>query len=133
MGDRDDIATTAIPPKHVLHFLILQRVDDFLQAQYEYESEKSVTGFDNPKKLGRVKSRLSSLFSLIRPAYHADQERKKSKNRDEYSMEYLIHNDYISAFNKINDWLYKKGMTRFDTQQNVDWTDIEQDNAYHTG
>lgn len=128
----DHISAT---PGLYLHFAILKMVETILVSFNEYR-RKEMTGVQVSTAL--VAADIESLFMLIQPGIEHDFSKEdyatiKAQVYSRQRTESQRFNDYHFAFIKIQAYLYKKGVTRFDSRVNIDRTSAEAENQFLFG
>jgi hypothetical protein len=123
MVDYNSQHTISTPPGDVLKIAILERrhyVIGAIQSMFRMEF-RGAQG-----ETYEVRSGLYALFLEIEPALIADMgEEEVKKLRDLVNSTDDDSKKPLEAFKIINNWLYKKNLTKFDTRKSVDTTDIE--------
>jgi len=112
-------------PRDTLKLMILQRwnyVNDALEIYYKQQAQ-GIEPFIAP-----VKSGVIALFNQIRPAILGD---KKVDHEQVVGLVFSKNfQDLEDGFNELSDWLYSKGLLKFDELSLYDSTDAnEEDEA----
>ena len=126
-----DIENVAIPPHVILKLLLVEGHDSVinsLEDYYKQISRQNVPGAEH------IKSRLISYFFRAKASLYANEQKKKKKTG--YTVEELQEtlfntediNTLISIFDYINNFLYNKGVLKFETGIRYDETDAEKSN-----
>ena len=112
-------------PRDTLKLMILQRwnyVSDALELYYKQQAQ----GYK--PELAPVKSGVIALYNQIRPAIRSD-----SKVNNNAIIDLVFSKNFQSledGYNEISDWLYSKGLLKFDELSLYDSTDTnEEDEA----
>jgi len=124
MVDFNNDTTITTPASEIVKILILQRRNDFIEANEVYLREK-YSGIETPDHI--IRARLMSLFLEIQAAL------KRNKKKDDYDeITALIqsddYKDLLKAYTILNTWLDESRLIRIDTRQQYDRTIAENEN-----
>lgn len=127
MVDFNNEATIGTPRSDIISVLILQRRNDVIDAIESYKKAE-YQGAEGPAWV--VRSRMLTLFLEVRSAL------KNSKKPEDFKK---LEANVLSAdmdrlgeaLYAIDEWLYQKNITKFDTRKDVDIDDIEAVNKSH--
>ena len=115
MVDFNNEMTITTPAYDILKVLILQRRDGFIESLEAYNRTKSKGVIASTYE---VRSRLISLFEEIRSSFLSSET-----DKEVMEIEAKIKNDDIDSimevYHIIDEWLYKKKLTQFDTGKNL--------------
>lgn len=116
MVNFDNETTVTIPSYDLLKILILQRRESFIDA---YEAYHRVTSKGVRAEFYEARARLRALFyeiqSAIKDSYKEDADFIELKRMIESNDQ----KDNLTAWYEIEDWLYKKKLTKFDNSPNL--------------
>lgn len=120
------------PPGIILKIMILERRQELINAIEEYNNKKFL-GAGWP--INKIKSLLFSLAYEIDAGLRKEYDKAKKGQENFYKTfkELLKSNDadeLIKAFDFIEDYLYKKNLTRWDLKQRYDTSNVELENYY---
>lgn len=121
--------TVGTPRSDILSILILQRRNDVINALEQF-NKLGGQEFETGSVVSLVRSRLLALFLEIRAPM------KKDVGAEAYSdlIRKCSCNDIeklTEAFMFIDEWLYKKNITKIDSRKHTDPTDLEENNDAH--
>lgn len=106
--------TETIPPTEALKFLIIQARNECFSLMNIYRERCYFTGRPNIRIENKLKTKIMHLYAQIQAALKVDYPEKYAAIE-----QLLIYRrgvrHYIEAFNMIEDYLYEKKLTRFDT------------------
>ena len=124
MVDFNNEATVGTPRGDILAVLLLQRRNDAINA-FEHFNKLVAQGADPP--IGHLRSCVLSFFLEFRAAL------KNAMNAAEYSRVMGLCQSYKAeelseGFIAVDDWLYKKNITKIDSRKQVDSEDVEASN-----
>lgn len=118
--------TTTSSPTLILRLLILQKREDTLLSIRQCERNMSRGSHGD---VSRVHAMIRTLWREVRVPMLQDKNSRAKEIRE------LIKNPDIgkldTAFEYIDEWLYKKGLTKFDIKGGYDMTRGEVENARH--
>lgn len=122
MDTNNDYSTLAKTPGDLVKFLYLERWKYVIDAIEEYK-KRGARNHHQPIDI--LSARLFSLFQCVQPALY-----RTIKDKKEYDqLEALVYSNepaaLIEAFEIINAWFDKKGLTRIDTIKLYDRSKIE--------
>jgi hypothetical protein len=125
-------------PKQLLNIIILQRQSDFIEAYEVYQknlTKETVSVSDFP----RVRARLISLFIHCQPGLKRDglffnRRDAEYKSYDKFKkalfgLDIGQDEELLNLLFFLNEWIDFKGVTKFDTNPNYDFGDVEAENA----
>ena len=128
MVDFNNETTMTRPRKDVLNFMILQGVQDIMAA-YDIYMEKKIKGYESG--LPELKAKILTLTNLLLKS-SLEKEMKKQKVKGRYTSieefrKAIIEsddNEIIEIINYLEGFLYQKDVTKWDTKEVYDRTDI---------
>ena len=135
MVDFNNETTITRPRQDVVNFIILQRRQDTLDKYIEYKTSSLKQGIDNMNKLATFQAYLTALLEEIRSMLESkgwtNIKNNPYKDTTELiqSIESTNPEKILQAWRFIDSYLYSKGLTKTDTKDIIDMTDIEEDNA----
>jgi len=119
--------TVAVPPSDLLKIMVLQRRDDVLAALEAYNKLSARSSGVPPHAL---KARIRTLFIDLKAALKNDMDEERFLH-----LSNLVDSDdvdeMLDAFDLVNEWLYNKKVTRFDTRKSYDPSRAEKENQVH--
>lgn len=123
--------TLTTPPAIILKIMILERRQELINAIEEYNNKKFLgAGWPTNK----LKSLLYSLFYEIDAGLRKEYDKEKdgvNLYKDfKKKLESAEAEELIKAFGFIEDFLYKKNLTRWDLKQYYDTSNVELENYY---
>lgn len=126
MVDFNDETTMTRPRKDIVNIMILQQLQDLLEAlsYLELKDEKDrVTG------LPELKSKLLTLITLIRTPLERQLEKDKKPNietlrQEIYGLGYEDKEAIYNIVDYIEKFLYDKDVTKWDTKEQQDRKDV---------
>lgn len=131
-----DVENTAIPPADLVKIIILQRRDYVIESMLLFDK---VDGRDIATNTYIIRSSLMALFREIKSSMEADHSKKTEtqtkievvKMFDELKekVKSTDYKDLCEAFETIDAWLYKKGVTKFDVIRKLGGNIIERNLA----
>ena len=126
MVNFNDQTTMTRPRKDIVNIMILQQLQDILEA-IEYLEMKDDK--DRSTGLPELKSRILTLITLIRTPLERQLKKDKKPNIKEirkkiYSIQYEHKEELYSLIDYIEEFLYNKDVTKWDTKEQMDRTDI---------
>jgi hypothetical protein len=126
MVNFNESTTMTRPRKDIVNIMILQQLQDILEAIEFLEMKDSK---DRSIGLPELKSRLLSLLTLIRTPL--DRQLKKDKKplvkelrKEIYNLEYENKDELYNIIDYIEGFLYDKDVTKWDSKEHEDRTDI---------
>ena len=118
------------PRKDIVNIMILQQLQYILEAisLYELKEDKERTS-----GLSELKSMLLSLITLIRTPLERQLKKDKKPGIKElrlaiYNIEYGDKEELYNIIDYIEQFLYDKDVTKWDTKEQADRTDINEMN-----
>lgn len=135
MGDPEEKTsnyTLTTPPGIILKILILERRKDLIDAIEEYNNKKFLNA---GWPVNKLKALLYSLYFEIDAGLRKefDKNKKGEKNLYKELKENMKSKEFVKlmlAFEFIEDFLYKKNLTRWDLKQHYDTSNVELENYY---
>lgn len=129
MVDFNAEATVGTPAWDILRVLVLQRRDHFIEALEAYRRArgKGMVATDY-----EMQARLCSLFQELRAHLLNSLKEEEFQELEQQIDEPKDYGDTIKAWRIINNWLYSKELTKWDTRKRYDYTKVENEN-YETG
>lgn len=130
MVNFNEPTTMTRPRKDIVNMMILQQLQDILEAQEFFEMKN-----DKERETGlpELKSRLLALITLIRTPL--DRQMKKDKKGTIRELRETIYNitydnkeELYELIDYIEEFLYNKDVTKWDTKEQQDRTDIAEMN-----
>jgi hypothetical protein len=126
MVDFNDSTTMTRPPKEVVNMMILQQLQDVLTS-LEFLEMKD--GKDRSNGLPELKSQLLSLITLIRTPLSKQLEKDKKPDiiklrKQIYELDYSNKDEIYLIIDYIEEFLYNKDVTKWDTKEAVDRKDV---------
>lgn len=115
-----------IPPKDILRYIILDRRKVLMDSFQEYYNKRYL-GASWPTN--KIKSNLLIFFDEIYSAMKNDYKNKEIEFRS--LMKHVTSNDIdelMTAKRLIDDWLYRKGLLKFDFIEGFDRSNAELSN-----
>jgi hypothetical protein len=126
MVNFNDQTTMTRPRKDIVNIMILQQLQDILESiEYlEMKDEK-----DRDTGLPELKSRILALLTLIRTPLERQLEKEKKGTIKElrkriYEITYDEKEELYNIIDYIEKFLYDKDVTKWDTKEQYDRTDI---------
>lgn len=131
MVDYNNQTTISTPPGDVLKIAILERRAYFINAVEAYKKIDARSGNQGHGELYVVQAALYGLFwELAAPL-------KNDYSNEDFQKIWLsvegvnTLEEALAVFAVLNDYLYKKNLTKFDTRKDVDNDDVEANNLSH--
>ena len=113
-------------PKDILKTMILQRWDYVNSAFEIYYKQKALGQTPN---IAPIKSGLVALYNMIEPGIRHGVRKKDRTELDNLKGDILtVRKDFTqlqTAFNTMTDWLYLKGLLKFDDLNLYDITNTQ--------
>jgi len=133
MPNSNDLLSISQPPEFILKILIIQSRDNIKGAMERYFAQQA----QNIKPdTSRLKARIIGLFLEIRNSfkeyYEASKDQKKSFQKLEEEL--LATKDFNTLYEintMLNDFLYKKKLTKFDNRAVYNTGRPEEENKIH--
>lgn len=122
----EDIENIAVAPADYLRYMILKRRDVVLWELRHYLAEKAR---NSTPQVFPLMSAIQTLWYDLETSLREDC--LKDKNRFALIKGYVFSDsvdECISGFRKLNDFLYKKQVTKFDTKVKYDYKNVELSN-----
>lgn len=126
MVNFNDQTTMTRPRKDIVNIMILQQLQDILESiEYlEMKDEK-----DRDTGLPELKSRILALLTLIRTPLERQLEKEKKGTIKQlrkriYEITYDEKEELYNIIDYIEKFLYDKDVTKWDTKEQYDRTDI---------
>jgi hypothetical protein len=126
MVNFNDQTTMTRPRKDIVNIMILQQLQDILESiEYlEMKDEK-----DRDTGLPELKSRILALLTLIRTPLERQLEKEKKGTIKDlrkriYEITYDEKEELYNIIDYIEKFLYDKDVTKWDTKEQYDRTDI---------
>jgi len=126
MVNFNDQTTMTRPRKDIVNIMILQQLQDILESiEYlEMKDEK-----DRDTGLPELKSRILALLTLIRTPLERQLEKEKKGTIKDlrkriYEITYDEKEELYTIIDYIEKFLYDKDVTKWDTKEQYDRTDI---------
>ena len=127
-----------MPPIDFLKYNILEKRERCLMALQEYFKGRGA-GITVPRY--HIDSNIKVLFLEIDSALKSDilKTTGKQKQKDKEDLESIFNlvfdkdtttDNQIKAFRLINDWLYKKGIIKFDSFKKIDYSNMAEEDRY---
>lgn len=131
MVNFNDDTTMTRPRKDIVNIMILQELQNLLEAITYFEMRK---GKDRENGLPELKSTLLSIITLIRTPLEAKLEKDKKGTIKElrqtiYDIDYDHTEELYEIIDYVEKFLYTKDVTKWDTKEQQDRTDILQMNS----
>ncbi len=131
MVNFNESTTMTRPRKDIVNIMILQQLQDILEA-IEFLEMKD----DKDRSIGlpELKSRLLSLITLIRTPLERQLKKEKKGTINElrtliYNLTYEKKEELYKIIDYIEQFLYDKDVTKWDTKEQSDRTDILEMNS----
>lgn len=126
MVNFNDETTMTRPRKDIVNIMILQELQDILEAITFLEMKDDK---DRSQGLPELKSKLLSLITLIRTPLETKLQKDKKGTIKElrqaiYSLTYNDKEELYNIIDYIEEFLYNKDVTKWDTKEVYDRTDI---------
>ena len=126
MVNFSDSTTMTRPRKDIVNIMILQRIDNLVEA-VEFFELKDDKARDNG--LSELKSILLSLILLIKKPLERELKKQKKGTvkqlrQEIYKIDYEDKESLLDLVDYILDFVYDKDVTKWDTKEPTDRTDI---------
>jgi hypothetical protein len=126
MVNFNESTTMTRPRKDIVNIMILQQLQDILEAIEFLEMKDDK---DRSNGLPELKSRLLSLVTLIRTPLERQLKKDRKPNVKElrsaiYELDYEHKEQLYDIIDYIEQFLYDKDVTKWDTKEQADRTDI---------
>jgi hypothetical protein len=115
-------------PTDILKIKILIYRDNLINAIESYIRYMKVAK-NNP--CYEIRTRFFSLFLYVKSAFEKDKTKEFGEQYCKDFLNDILHSDYevlIMRFYELEDWLYKKELTKFDGKVKWDYSNIELSN-----
>jgi hypothetical protein len=121
-------ATLTQPPSDILKLLILEYRYRFMEASHLYIMEKARGG---RPQLYLMQGKMYCLVKSVLAAVRA--QKKAGRLPEELRLLWKLQSfdEMDAGFDKLDDWLYEKGLLKFDNRGGYDPTDTELENKMH--
>jgi hypothetical protein len=120
MVDFNEATTMTRPRKDIVNFMILQTLQDTLDSYQLWEENK-----DQPSKEKKLKSNLLKLVTLIRTPLEVRLKKDKKEIKDfRKEIEEANETTIYILIDLIEQFLYDKDVTKWDTKESVDRKDV---------
>lgn len=125
MVDFNNEKTISTPLADVLKILILEKRDYIMEALKKYHLDKKTFSKSRP---GAFASGVIQLFYMLRPMLLQDLKEKDFQELEKQVFEEDIK-EVNKAFITLENYLYRKNITRIDNKKTYDTTDTEAENT----
>jgi hypothetical protein len=130
MVNFNESTTMTRPRKDIVNIMILQELQDILEAITYWELKE---GKDRDAGLPELKSKLLSLIILIRTPLERQLTKEKKGTIKElretiYNIDYENKEELYNIIDYIEQFLYTKDVTKWDTKEQTDRTNIHEMN-----
>ena len=118
------------PRKDIVNIMILQRIDNLIESIefFELKDDK-----DRSNGLPELKSILLSLIVLIKKPLERELKKQKKTivefRKEIYALDYQDKEQLYLTIDYILDFIYDKDVTKWDTKEPTDRTDILEMNS----
>ena len=139
MVDFNNDTTITRPRQDIMTFMILQKWQDTIESIQKYNSDISK---GREPTLTQISSNGIALLILIRSSITAGITKSKTKTPNftynnitelERDLTSELDQEVFKAINFIEEFLYQKGVTKWDNRDKVDRTDIFESNKKALG
>jgi phosphoribosylaminoimidazole-succinocarboxamide synthase len=126
MVDFNNTTTVTQPRKDVVNFIVLQRLTETIDSIKNYELKK---GKNYDSGLPELQADIMALFWTIKDMLKKSIKPEKDeiyKNTQQIEKDIRSEDeeDVYKAFDYLNAFIYSKGITKIDTKEEHDRTDI---------
>jgi len=129
MVNFNDQTTMTRPRKDIVNIMILQQLQDIIES-LEYFEMKDAR--DRESGLPELKSRVLALIWLVRTPLERQLKKEKKQTfktiqelrEDIYSIQYDDKEKLYSIIDYLEQFIYDKDVTKWDTKEQTDRTDI---------
>jgi len=123
----DWVRSLSVPPSDVLKITILERRYNLIDSIESYHrlNEQNIQA-----ELYEVRSRLISLYLELQSALKKDLKEKDYGLLNDKVKDCKKIDEIVEVFIQLNDWLYEKHLTKFDTRLQIKPKSVEDMNKY---
>lgn len=125
MIDFQNNTITSRPPKEIINYSIIFRREETLDALRRYKLEAIGNDNEDPALLSKFSAHLYTLLVQNKPMLNKSwDEIKNNPYKDIEALERATlsqkESQVLSALDFIEEFLYKKGLTKTDTRENLE-------------
>lgn len=130
-SSREAWISTANTPAVILNLLLIQDNSDYIHAEKSYYIATG-KGYDTTN-IGEIKACLRVLILSLGPALKKEKGDKAYTELKEAWLKAKTVDDLTEIYEGVADFLYSKGVTKFDRVENIDIFDIAKHNRKVSG